>query len=203
MEQSINIEIQSENQEQQQEQPQQQEQKEQPIVNSQHSLSREEGINRMLKKGQMFQKETEQRIKVAPNVPLMALFYKDFYLERSELVDEQIAVYHKEPQEAAAYAEAHYRIKRKLEDDPNDPKRKFPRTTYRIRLPYSDFPDLERELAVSSKNAVDAIEGKLAEIGLKPENADKEILLTILKVDNGNIYKTKWEVSGQVWDPKS
>lgn len=166
-------------------------------------MSREQRINRMRKESQTFQKETEQRIKVAPNVPLMALFYKDFYLERGELVDEQIAVYHKEPQEAAAYAEAHYRIKRKLEDDQNDPKRKFPRTTYRIRLPYSDFPDLERELIVSSKNAVDAIEGKLAEIGLKPENADKEILLTILKVDNGNIYKTKWEVSGQVWEGKN
>src|SRR5215510_2416208 len=112
-------------------------------------------IQKFVSDSKKFNEDTDQNIKIAPNVPLIILFPHDFYLDFDDMIDEQIAVFHRSQSEAAEYAEKNYRVRRKLESDPKKPDRSWGSTTYKgLKLPESNLPDLTREWTVTSKKAI-------------------------------------------------
>lgn len=153
-------------------------------------------IEKMKGKAEEFHEESKENVGLAANVPLIVKFPKDFYLDFDDVIDEQIQQFHKTSSEAAEYAEKNYKVRNKLEQDPNDSTRNYPRTTYRVKLPASKYPDMTRYLRISSKKGIEAINNELAKIAM---NHDGDIVLTILRKqpNASNPFKITWEVTGQ------
>jgi len=155
---------------------------------------KEAKIAKILETTKQFQEETKQTLKIAPNVPEIVLFPSDWYLDFDSLIDEQIKVYHKSSSEAAEYAEKNYKMRNKLETDSQDSTRSYGMTIYKVKQPQSKFPDMTRELRITSSNAIEAINNELARVS---QNHNGDILLTILRKQGASKFQTKWEVSGQ------
>jgi hypothetical protein len=158
--------------------------------------TRQARIQKMLEDSKKFNEESKQRIKLAPNVKEVILFPADFYLDYDELLDEAILVKKMDPKEAAVYAEKNYKIRKKLEEDPEDSSRNYAQHTYRVKLPNSSFPDMVRELKVSSKKGIEAINNALASAAM---NTDGELVMGITMKQGSNKFKVDWEVDCQPW----
>ena len=179
--------------ERQEQQEQETNELQEPKVNEKESVKTAK-IAKILEQTKQFQEETKQTLKIAPNVPEIVLFPSDWYLDFDSLIDEQISVHHKSSSEAAEYAEKNYKMRNKLETDSTDSTRSYGMTIYKIKQPQSKFPDMVRELRITSSNGIEAINNELARVS---QNHDGDILLTILRKQGASKYQTKWEVSGQ------
>jgi hypothetical protein len=170
--------------------------RQEPEVSNVNVNERLAKIQKMKGKAEEFHEETKENIGLAANVPETFRFPRDFYLDFDDLIDEQIQIHHKTPSEAAEYAEKNYKIRNKLETDPNDSTRTYPRTTYKVTLPRSKYPDKVRYLRISSKKGIEAINDELARVAM---NHDGDIYLTILRKqpNASNPFKITWEVTGQ------
>jgi hypothetical protein len=155
-------------------------------------------IQKMVDTSSKFNEDAKQIVTLLENVPETCLFPRDFYIDYEDLLNEAIVTQKKTPAEAAEYAQKNFRVWRRLETDPEDATRTYAQTTYKVRLPNSTFPDMVRDLKLSSKNAIEALNKALMDVATKH---DGEIIVKILKKKTGaSKFNIKWEVTASPWN---
>ena len=155
---------------------------------------RESKINRYLSNSEKFTNDTKPKIDIEPNVPVLVLFHEDWYVSYDDLLDEAIKVKKMETLDASTYAERGYRVKEKIEKDPES-EREYPVKTYRVTLPNSSYPNMDRFLQLSSRKAIEAIDEQLRKVSIDQGHTGK-ILMKINKKGGKTRFDVKWEIEG-------
>jgi len=160
---------------------------------TQNDNPRLKAIQRMSERSTKFNEDAKQIVTLVANVAETVVFPKDFYIDYEDLFNEAVQVHKKSVKDAAEYAEKNYRVWRRLETDSEDPTRTYAQTTYKVTLPNSTFPEMVRDLKLSSKNGLKAVNEELQKVAMV---TDGPIIMKILKKQGASKFQVTWDVQG-------
>lgn len=163
-----------------------------------HTMTREERINAYVEGSAKFNKDTSRTIEILPNVGISVLFFEDWYLDWDDLFHEAKIVKKLDDGGALKYADTNYRVKKTLKDSTNEVGKQYSQHTFLVTDPNSPFPDMVKELNLTSKKAIDTLNEELKRVSLEHEG---KIIVDIYKKQGKTQFQVEWKIEARPFTP--
>jgi len=164
-------------------------------ANTQEPSDRNARMTAYLNKSEQFSKDTSRKVALEPNVTVQVLFSDDWYNDYDALMNDAIKNMKLNTLDASEYAEKYWKVKQSVKTG-QDSKEEYSVTTYRVTQPNSSYPNMIRELDISSTKAKEEIENQLKKVCVDGGHLGKVLMNITKKMGGKSKFDVKWIIEG-------